>query len=327
VVCELPYGRYKITDTLKIPPNVLICFKGHLFNFLSDPFKPIIHGSRRSHCSLVRVHANARNGVIWGDYASGSAPCDSMLGYIWVYHVGVNYDPNLQPYQQQCGLRLHGLNFALDRFEVKGGNIGLDLYGASDLLCPSVFLIGCATGLRLESAEQIILPSVVLDTNINTGIQIDNSNDVWIHSNAFVNSDNYGSAMEVGVLIGRYSGPSNNHNINIDYTAQSTGGYGLEVSNTEDCKINLTLTNSRTFSQRSGNGTATSHWMPLNTDPNKGALKAHNIGINYHPYGNEGVSAAAIKYGPNCTGYLKIDLTKSANIASYEGQPYGKLIE
>ncbi|QLE46338.1 hypothetical protein FD723_39705 (plasmid) [Nostoc sp. C052] len=319
ILCYVPYGKYYITKTLIVPPNVVLQADGILYNFLSDRYAPIVKGSRHSHCRKLVVHANAGSGVEWGDAASGSAPCSSVIDELKVWHAGVNYDAQKTPNQQKCGLRLHGLDFFLGKIWIKGGNIGLHISVASDVLASSLFLIGCACGMVIESAEQIELPSCRWDTNINQALQLDNSNNCRISGAAFVNSDSYGSAMSLGVSIGKYSGNINT-NIKVDYTAQSTGGYGLEISNAKDCAIRLQLTNSRNYAQTSGNGSATSHWVPTES----GALLAHNIGTLYSLQGNNQIesAAAAIKYGSNLSGFIDIELAKSSDIIATEGTPY-----
>jgi len=324
ITVVVPSGKYFISSPLVVPPNVILdASNAYLFNFLADPFTPVVQGSRHSHCTHISVHGNSKSGIAWGDQSAGGVRCDSRLESIYVEHAGVNYDSSRPGNQQKCGLRLSGLNFRLNRVEIKEANIGLDLYQASDVLCPSVFMIGCSTGIRLESCEQVILPLVALDTTIQTGIQIDNSNNVYMQANAFVNSDGYGTPMEYGVVVGRYSGMTNK-NIVLDYIAQSTGGYALEVGKTEDCEFSIKATNSRTFSQTSGRGTANSHWNPLPS----GALLAHDLGTRYFPYGNEGTPGSLIKYMEGSIGYLKIRLTRNKSIARiYEGTPYGVLLE
>lgn len=316
-----PAGRIPLTSTLFIPPNVILDSEhSYFYNFLSDAHAPIIHGARRSHATYIAVHANAKNGVTFGDPALGGVRCDSRIGFIYVEHAGVDYNAALPPNRQKCGLRVHGLDFKLERLEVKEANIGFDCYQASDVLVPTVFMIGCSVGVRLESCEQVILPSIALDTTIQTGVQIDNSNNNFLRLNSFVNS-HYGTPMECGVVVGRYSQAGGNKNNVVDYTGQSTGGYLLEVSNTEDCEFFLRGSNSRTFSQRFAN--ATSHWQ----HSGNGELMAHDIGTNYHPYGNEGIPGAAIKYGRGHQGYLKIYLTRSSGIKPFEGNQYGSLRE
>ncbi len=328
ITVVIPSGKYLTSSTLVVPPNVILdASNAYFFNFLPDPYAPVVQGSRHSHCTHISAHGNNQSGIAWGDQSAGGVRCDSRMESIYVEHAGVGYDSSRPANQQKCGLRLSGLNFRLGRVEIKEANIGLDLYQASDVLCPTVFPIGCSTGIRLESCEQVILPLVALDTTIQTGIQLDNSNNCYIKASAFVNSDGYGTAMETGVAVGRYSGLLCK-NIVIDYTAQSTGGYALEVGKTEDCEFSVRATNSRTFSQTSGGGTATSHWTPIASGSRQGALLAHNVGTNYHPFGNEGSNGSVIKYRGGSIGYLKIQLTRSKSIArAYEGSPYGDLVE
>jgi hypothetical protein len=316
-ICYIPPGRYAITRKLVVPPNVVLHSEGCLFNFLSNN-DPIIQGSRHSHCSRIKVHANAKNGLVWGEQGNSQA-CASDLGHIEVWHVGVGYDSSKPPYQQLCGLRVHGLDFRIDRFWTKGGNVGLDIYQASDVLCNSAFLIGCSTGLRLESAEQVNVIAR-FDTCINAGIQLDNSTNVDIDGMAFVNSDGYGSPMQAGLIVGRYSGEKNRA-LKIKYFATSTGGYAAELQNCEDSEFEIGASNARLFSQRSGGGTATSHWNPTPT----GALLAHDVGVNYYPTGNEGSPAAAIKYGNNLTGFINTRLSVSNGITQTEGTVAGSL--
>jgi hypothetical protein len=216
-------------------------------------------------------------------------------------------------------LRVHGLDFRIDRFWCKGGNIGLDIYQASDVLCNSAFLIGCSTGLRLESAEQVDVLARC-DTCIRTGVQIDNSTNARIDAMAFGNSDGYGSPMESGLVVGRHSGQKNKA-LKIKFWATSTGGYAAELDNCEDSEFEIGASNSRLFSQTSGQNTATSHWSPTAT----GGLLAHNVGTNYYPAGNEGTPGAAIRYGNNLTGFINTRLSVGSSITPTQGAIAGSL--
>lgn len=328
----IPPGKYIIAGDkgLDIPSNVIFDSEGAVFfNFLNNDWEPIIKGRRHSHATKIKVHANKKTGIEWGDRTGGGVRCDSYIDAIWVEHAGVEYESTLPPNRQKCGLRIFGLWFRIGRIEIKEANIGLDVYQASDVLCPAVFLMGCSTACRMESAEQILFPSVALDTNISTGFQIDNSGNVLVTLTAFVNSDGYGTAMDTLLRIGQYSGTPCK-DIYINAAAISIGGRMLSIANCMDSAFTLFASNARLFSQTSGNGQATSHWNTVNWasasgQVNGGGLKAHDIGTNYQPYGNEGSPSAAIAYGANLSGFLKIDLLASAGINPAEGKQYGLL--
>src|SRR5919199_883742 len=318
----VPAGKYILTQTLTVPSNVVLdCKDAVFFNFLSNDWLPAIWGKRHSHATRIKLHANKKSGIWWGDPNAGGVRCDSYIDEVWVEHAGVEFESTLPPSQQKCGLRLFGLWFRINRIEVKEANLGLDIFKASDVLCPAVFLMGCGTALRLESAEQIILPAVAFDTNINTGIQIDNSGNAFIVVTAFTNSDGYGTGLNRLIDVGTWSGvPCKD--IYIWAAAVSTGGQMLSVSNCIDSSFTLNASNARLFSQTSGQGKATSHWNPTAT----GGLLAHNLGTNYQPYGNEGTPIALVKYGSNLSGYLNVNLSCDSAIARVEGDPYGSLL-
>jgi hypothetical protein len=327
----MPPGKYRVTKSLDIPSNVIFdCEHAVFFNFLSSDWEPVIKGRRHAHATIIKVHANKKSGVEWGDRNAGGVRCDSYIDAIWVEHAGVEYEASLDTSKQKCGLRLFGLWFRINRIEIKEANIGLDIFRASDVLCPSVFLMGCATACRLESAEQILFPSLALDTNIQLGIQIDNSNNVFMNVIAFVNSDGYGTPMDEILRVGAYSG-SPCKDIHIFAAATSTGGRMLSIANCMDSSFKLFASNSRLFSQTSGNGQATSHWQAKDWYPNNstqaigGGLKAHDMGVNYQPYGNEGSASAAIKYGPNLSKVIDIELLATPDINPVEGTVYGTL--
>lgn len=322
VVCYVPFGdkgRYRITAQLKIPPNVIFHCEGFIFNFLTDPHQPMIWGDRHSHARKIQAHANGKAGIDWG--RPGSDPCASNLESIVIWNVGVGYNPSENINRQQCGLRLYGLDFRIGHLWVKGGNIGMHGSGASDVLSANLFLIGCANAMTLQSCEQWSCPSICIDTNITSGISIDNCNNIELKARAFINSDAYGTAMQYGVIIGRYTGARLNSNIEIEYAAQSTGGYGIEIGKVEAFKGKFYLTNARTYAQ---NGTgATSHWTPTAT----GTLLPHDIGRFY--FLNNGVPgeapAAAVKYTGNYNRYVDIDVFLDNGIALSEGTVYGQL--
>jgi hypothetical protein len=322
VVCYVPFGitgKYRLTAQLKIPPNVIFHCEGFIYNFLSDPHQPMIWGDRHSHCRKLQVHCNGKAGVDWGRV--GSDPCASNLESLVIWNVGVDFNPSEPTNRQKCGLRLYGLDFRIGHVWVKGGNIGIHGSGASDVLSANLFLIGCANGMQLQNGEQWSCPSICIDTNITSGINIDNCNNIELKARAFIDSDTYGTPMQYGVVIGRYTGSRLNTNIEIEYAAQSTGGYGIEVGKVESFKGKFYLTNSRTYSQ---NGTgATSHWTPTST----GALLPHDIGRFY--YLNNGVpaenAAAAVKYTGNYGRYVDIDVYLDDGIPLSEGTIYGQL--
>lgn len=324
VVCYVPpgaTGKYRITAQLVIPPNVVFHCEGFIFNFLSDPHQAMIKGDRHSHCRKLQCHANAKSGIEWG--RPGSDPCASNLESIVVWHVGVDFNPAEPTDRQKCGLRLFGLDFRIGHVWIKGGNMGIHGSGSSDVLAANLFLIGCANGLVINSAEQWSCPSICIDTNITNGIIIDNSNNIELKARAFVNSDAYGTAMQYGVVVGRYTGAKLNSNIEIEFAGQSTGGYGLEIGKCEAFKGKFYLTNARTYSQTSGGGTATSHWAPTAT----GALLAHDIGRFY--FLNNGVpgesAAAAVKYTGNFAKWIDIEVILDDGIPLTEGTVYGTL--
>lgn len=327
----IPPGKYIISKTIVVPSNVILdCAHANFFNFQSNDWSPIIWGKRHSHATIINVHANKKSGIWWGDPNAGGVRCDSFIEAIRVQHAGVEYESTLPPRQQKCGLRLFGLWFSIDRIEVKEANIGLDIYQASDLLCPAVFLMGCSTACRMESAEQIVLPCVALDTNFNTGFQIDNSGNIFVTLTAFVNSDGWGTAMDCLLRVGQYSGTPCK-DIYITAIAVSIGGRMLSVQNCQDSDFTLYASNARLFSQTSGNNQATSHWQAKNWTSasgqvNAGALLAHNIGTNYQPYGNEGSPTGVVKYGGNLSGFLNVNLACDSAIARIEGQVYGNLL-
>lgn len=316
-----PHGKMILSSTLLIPPNVLLaCEHTVFFNFLSDDWEPAISGSRHSHATKIKLFGNNKSGIQWGDPNAGGVRSDSYIDSVWVEHCGVDFQASLPANQQKCGLRLYGLWYRINRIEVKEANIGVDLYQASDVMCPAVFPIGCSTAIRCESAEQISFPSVCLDTNIQTGIQIDNSNNITMTVQAFVNSDGYGTAMDCLLKIGTYSG-NPCRGIFINAIALSTGGRMLEIEKAMDCEFRLYASNARLYSQTSGGGTATSHWSPTVT----GALLAHDMGTNYQPYGNEGEPTALVKYGSNFAGFLNIELWKPVGVTATEGIQYGNI--
>ncbi len=321
-----PAGKIIVSKTLIIPPNVILDSRhSKFYNFLSNDWLPIILGSRHSHATIIEVHANKKSGIWWGDPNGGGVRCDSFIDAVRVQHAGVEYESTLPPKQQKCGLRLFGLWYTIGAIEIKEANLGLDLYQASDVLCPSVFVMGSSTAIRCESAEQIIFPCVALDTNISTGIQIDNSNNIHMMVHGFVNSDGYGTPMQEFIRVGFWSGiPC--RNVHLIGVAISCGGRMLNLSNCQDCTFKLVASNARLFSQTSGGGTAFSHWNPVQTDPNRGALWPHDMGMNYQPPGNEGTPFALIRYGSGITGNLDIDLWKPATAITSEGTVYGRLV-
>lgn len=328
----VPPGKYIIAGDkgLEVPSNVILdSAHAVFFNFLNNDWEPVIKGRRHAHATIIQVHGNKKSGIEWGDRNAGGVRCDSFIEGIRVQHCGVEYESTLPPNRQKCGLRLFGLWFSIDRIEVKEANIGLDIYQASDLLCPALFLMGCSTACRMESAEQIILPCVALDTNFNTGFQIDNSGNVFVNVTAFVNSDGYGSPMDTLLRIGQYSGTPCK-DIYITAAAMSIGGRMLSIQNCMDSAFTLYASNARLFSQTSGNGQATSHWNAISWtsvsgEVNGGGLKAHDIGVNYQPYGNEGTPTALIKYGSGLSGFLDIGIHFSGNLTVSEGNRYGQL--
>jgi hypothetical protein len=326
----LPAGKYIISRTIVVPSNVILdSTHASFFNFITNDWAPIIWGKRHSHATIINVHANKKSGIWWGDPEAGGVRCDSYIDSVRVQHAGVENESSLPAGQQKCGLRLFGLWFSIGRIEIKEANIGLDIYQASDLLCPATFLMGCSTACRMESAEQIILPCVALDTNFNTGFQIDNSGNILVNLTAFVNSDGYGTAMDCLLRIGQYSGIACK-DIYVTAAATSIGGRMLAIANCMDSSFTLFASNARLFSQTSGNAQATSHWNAVNWtsasgEVNVGGLLAHNIGTNYQPYGNEGSASAAIKYGSNLSGFLDIKLLASSGITATEGTIYGLL--
>lgn len=319
-ICFVGEGDYCIRSQLVVPPNVVFHCEGWLYNFLADPFMPMIQGMRHSHARKIQVHANSQTGVLWGE--AGSDPCASNLESVVVWHAGTDYDGGQSSSNQRAGLRLRGLDFRLGHVWIKGGNVGLHGDGASDVQAARVFLIGSSVGMKIDSGEQWSCPNTIWDTNITYGLAVDNSSNVRIEGEAFVNSDAYGTPMTSVVRIGQYTGAKNNANIRVKVAAQSTGGYGAILAKTEDCVLDLVLSNSRTYAQTGVGGT--SHWDPSGS----GVLLPHNIGTQYFfnaPGNHTEIAGAAVKYEGNHVGFLSVDVRKSAGIALSEGAVVGSL--
>lgn len=321
VTLTIERGKYIISDTLVIPPYVELDCQGFLFNFIPDPNKPIVVGKALSHCRQIYVHANGKNGVRWGEAGQDN---QSELGRLVIWHVGQALRSQSLPLDQLTGLLLQGRGLSFRSLRIQGGYYGLALTHASEVLGSQLEVTGAASGVAIATCEQIDLASVELKSVKTQGILINDSHHICIKASASVDSDHLGTPMKSGITVGSNSISLSTH-LSIEYLAQSTGGWGLEIERAADCSFNLKLSNSRSFRQTSGNRTAVSHWVPVVARSGSGALLAHNLGILYDS-DETSSPAAAIKYGELLSGYLDIHLTKSADISTEIGNQYGNLM-
>lgn len=314
--CYIPGGNYYITSQLIIPANVILQCDGVLFNFISNNYTPIIIGSQNSECERLAVFANNKNGVQWGINPTldlGSTICD-----LKVYAVGSTYSA-LQTYQQS-GLRLLGKNIAVRNVFLEDGCIGLDISGQC-ISASEVILTKSQTGACLNSCEHVSLKNILWDTVVDMACQIDGSANCQIEGTSFVNSNNGGTPMSRGILVGAKSNLIST-NLDIKYIAQSTGGILLDISRTKDCKFDLSGTNSRTSAQ--SNTTNSSHWIPNIS----GSVSPHDIGTVYNYNNNNPTEAnlGIINYGSNISGFLNVNLNLDESIQFlYSGTQVGFL--
>jgi hypothetical protein len=276
-------GNYTlITSGITIPAGVVFDGEGTIFASLTDLYAPAITVAPYGGIRRLLMDCNDGSGIEVGTIGE-TAHC--FLETVRLWRVGTSYDA-----AAQFGIRLHGWDHGLGQVWIKGGNKAVDIVQASDVHCDHLFSIGAAVGIAIAGGEQIRFDSVLWDTANYVPLMIDTSNNVFVKGRAFINNDGSpGTVNAYGALIGEYTSSPRNRGIEVDLALQNTGGHGVKISNTEDCKITLTCSDAALF---------TGGTTPLDT---------------------------AVEYGSNNAGFLDITLIKSAAITASTGTPYGTL--
>ncbi len=137
-------------------------------------------------------------------------------------------------------LSISGNDTYIDSWWAKAGNIGILLAGASDVRCNSAFPIGQSTGISMQGCEQIFFGTIQCDTIAFEAIVIDACHDVRIASaNCFsINS----ISTTCGLAIGQNSSTPNN-NLNINFSANRSGGDAVRMGAVTDSCFNINVSN------------------------------------------------------------------------------------
>ncbi|MDH4101739.1 MAG: glycoside hydrolase family 55 protein [Nitrospirota bacterium] len=235
----VPYGLYKVTSQIVVPSGVNLHCEGILYNNLADAWQPLVWFKAGSHCSKVQLWGNLGSGVKFGEVGTS---CDMAIGDVRLWNIGEEYDGVKG---SKKGVHFTGYNFTFDSIDCDGGNLGIDIDGASDVRGNKILTWGASTGVRLTSgSEHIYLNSVDIDTPSYKGLQIDSSHDLAIHDcTIFLNDQQLPGGIVNAAVIGEHSGGDKVNNLRIHLSVQDTGGQALKVYNILDSQIFLNVTN------------------------------------------------------------------------------------
>ena len=285
VTVYFPHGSYYCTSTLEIPSGVAIWTDGRIMNYLSDKWKPTV---------WLKPGSGAVKLNIWGNYGSGclvgqeSELCDVWLMSARFWNCGEEYDPQKG---SKYGMRISGYNFDLGQIQIDGGNIGLDIKGASDIRLATALIWSPSTGVRItDGSEHVHIGHVMVDTPSYIAAQIDSSHDLDINIATFINNQQQSSGLTNAIIVGQYSSSDKVNSLRLDATVQNTGGTALSLSNCREVLINLVASNG-----------------PLGT-------------------GNTTPISTAIAYGSGVESTTKIVLVKSSDINTYSGTQSGTIL-
>lgn len=288
------HGKYKITSQLTIPKNVDLYCQGVLYNNLTDKWQPLVVFEAGSHCSSLKLWGNSGSGVTFG---SNATYADSNIGDIRLWDIGTDYDAQKGG---KIGIAFYGYDFNFNSIEIDGGNVAIDLDGASDIRGNYIIAWGASTGLKITSGcEHVYLGYVDIDTPSYLGMQIDSSHDIEVNGQIFLNDTQSPSAITNACLIGNYSSNDYVNNLKLSLRVQDTGGTALNISNIENSTINLIATNADL-------ATGNDH------DITTGIAFGSNVAASTHIYANIDSSIATQTTGSGGTLVLsKVDAAYS----------------
>lgn len=234
---KVPDGDYKITTQLVVKANVDFNCKGILFNNLTDKWQPAIHFLPGSHCRRLHLWGNLGSGVQFGSPGISS---DMKIGTVRLWNIGEEFDAGKTP-PSKTGVLFNGFNFEFEKFQVDGGNIGLDINAASDVRGNGFLSFTASTAVRITSGcEHLFITGLDIDTPGFKALQIDSSSDIVITGSIFINDqvESPGpNGMENAIVIGQFSGANKVKNLSLKMNVQNTG---LDIANDGDVAIDGT---------------------------------------------------------------------------------------
>ncbi|WP_337187587.1 hypothetical protein [Phenylobacterium sp.] len=187
------------------------------------------------------------------------------IGCLEIWSGGGNYDGTKTP-KSQIGLQLLGNDYFVNRYWVKGSNIGLDLFQCNDVMMNHVFLIGCSSGVVLAGCEEIQCANSQFDTCSYTAMQVDSSHGVRWNGHAFsINT----TSLTSGLHLGQNDGTNALRNFIGNFSFNRSGGDAVVIGNVTDCKLDLNLSNAGIFN---GSGAAITNAIKFATYTPTGQL-------------------------------------------------------
>lgn len=172
---------------------------------------------------------------------TGEMQSSSFIGQCQLWNVGTTYSGGTS----QIGLYLTGNDYTITGLWIKGGNIGCQLYQASDVRISLPEIIGSASGMQLAGCENIQINNVTFDTCSYIGLTIDGSHNIFASGNLFsVN----GTGLNYGITLGLNDHFNINRDINLNFNMQRCGGIGVHIAYTQDSTLTLNGSNSANYS-------------------------------------------------------------------------------
>lgn len=172
-----------------------------------------------------------------GDFANinysvgnNSLITDTILGHIRVQQAGISFDGTT--HGSTFGLMISGFNARIDDVEIFGGNVGMLFYNASDIRCDAINCEQGATGISVFGGSSIECPNVVLDSALQTSLQIDQATGVIFKGRCFTNFALSPSRPGTpgAILIGTHS-TINSGGLDLDFTLDGCGTYFANAVN------------------------------------------------------------------------------------------------
>jgi hypothetical protein len=277
-------GAYMASDTLQVPSGVLVDCPALLISAVTGDYTKLMRFKAHSQVRRLRANCMLGNGVQLGE--AGLRNQLIVSDYIRLWRVGTATSSG----NRQIAFELQGYGFSINMLWSKGGNRGVMLNSANDVICHSAFIIGAITGLVAAGSSQVNLLRVLFDTCETACATINSCQNLAMTGRAFINNNRVSATQPTAVFLGDNPGTNPNANIDLDLAFQNTGGALLSLANSRDVRVRLIGSNS------------------------------------YLSTGNSTLITGGVSYGANLGGYMDIAQMLSAGITPIvSGTPYGTL--
>lgn len=239
-------GIYLVTAQLSVPAGVMFDCDGIIVNVLADRYNPCIliqpfGGARR-----LYVEALFGTGIQAG--TSSSSQAHIWLGDVRIWHVGTAIE-STGLLRAQDGIALVGYHFEITGIFIKGGYRGVYHAPGSDCAVNYAYVIGCKTGVHMNTSNQVKYSTIFVDSCVGVGapfggLVIDNAcSNIYANVQAF---EVIGTSTSISPVVG--IGQINtavNKDIVLDIQANNTGGVALAVANTQEMTVRMQAGNTQ----------------------------------------------------------------------------------